>query len=65
MKRSIAVQALGLLVVFVVVFGVVGYLIGGWETARNFGLIAGPIFALCSAIPIIISRRRGQINDPR
>jgi hypothetical protein len=63
MKIPIAAKAAVLLIVHVLVWGLVGYLIGGWETARNFGLIAGPILALCNFIPVIIRARRGHTNS--
>lgn len=70
MKQSMVLKALAMLVLYVVIWGTVGYLGGGWEDARRYGLIAGPIFALFTAIPFILKARRNRVNsggpaDPR
>jgi uncharacterized membrane protein YhdT len=58
MKRIVLPKVLGLLLLWTISWGVTGYLMGGWETSRTLGLIAGPIFALCFALPIIFKARR-------
>ncbi len=58
MTRSVVLKVLGLLLLWTVSWGVTGYLMGGWETSRTLGLIAGPIFALCFALLIIFKARK-------
>lgn len=60
MTRPVVLKCLGLLLLWTVTWGVAGYLMGGWETSRTLGLIAGPIFALCSALPIIFKARKSS-----
>lgn len=62
MKNNLAITAGALLTLHVLVWGAVGYLIGGWETARNFGLITGPIFALFNFIPFFTRARKARPN---
>lgn len=56
--QPVVLKCLGLLVLWMVAWGVTGYFMGGWETSRTLGLIAGPIFALCFAIPVILKARK-------
>lgn len=63
MKRSMVLKALEMLFLYVVIWGTVGYVGGGWENARRYGLIAGPIFALFTVIPFMLKPRRNGVSS--
>ncbi|BBE22221.1 hypothetical protein MN0502_11040 [Arthrobacter sp. MN05-02] len=63
MKQSMVLKALAMLVLYVVIWGTVGFLGGGWEDARRYGFIAGPMFALFTVIPFILKARRNGVNS--
>ncbi len=42
MTRQVVRKCLGLLLLWTVSCGAAGYFMGGWETSRSLGLIAGP-----------------------
>ena len=43
----------------VIIWGFVGFLIGGWPQALLFGFVAGPIMAGFAILPIVMKSKSG------
>ena len=44
----------------VIIWGLVGFLIGGWPQALLFGFVAGPIMAGFTILPIVMKSKSGR-----
>lgn len=62
-RNNLVLKSFAILVVFVIVWSVIGYIQGGWDQAVLYGLIAGPIFAAGSIVLMFIQARRQNRSE--
>jgi Na+/citrate or Na+/malate symporter len=52
-------------IIAVIIWGLVGFLIGGWPQALLFGFVAGPIMAGFAILPIVRESNSGRSSRRR
>ena len=57
-RRTLRILVIGIL--GVVIWGIVGFLIGGWPQALLFGFVAGPIMAGFAILPVVMKSKSGR-----
>jgi hypothetical protein len=56
--KTLRIVVIGIL--SVIIWGLVGFLIGGWPQALLFGFVAGPIMAAFAILPIEMRSNSGR-----
>ena len=62
MLRKIGSRAAILTPSAILIWGIVGYMLGGWNEALVLGLVGGPCFALAGIFGPVLLAKRGKGN---